>query len=395
MSMVKRLILAIFTLLLSANISAQTRVFIIGDSTTETWGLNWYPCMGWGAIFQHFFDRDKVVVDNRGVGGTTTKSYYNEHWAGVIDDINEGDYLFMSFGANDSNTYAKYCTTTEEFIDYIGIFCKAARDRGATPVLLSTVNQNSWRSNGILESSYGAHPQAMRDAAEKYDTPFFDLYSFGFDLSQGVGEEYNTFYRHNNYKAGEYVNYPKGKEDHVHLQETGATDFARYIVESIEKSSDERLKVLADATTPRYAVTFETDKESIATSISRSATFPEGINVTLKSYGRGGKKCVWLDNEGRVISKDHVYVYVMKDHDEHFIATYNDTSVNQNSSFYFRILSDKIIFTDGLTHTVDIYSFSGSMVTSASTQYNFRFNLLPGTYILTVDGKISTKFMIK
>lgn len=187
--MIKRLFIA-FWMFVATSLSAQTRVFLIGDSTTEAWsGPSWYPCMGWGAVLQHFFDKDKVVVDNRAVGGTTTKSFYNEHWNTVIPDIQSGDYLFISFGANDSNTYATWCTTTDEFIDYIGIFCDAARAKGATPVLLSTVNRNSWGPHNLLNSSYGQHPQAMKEAAEKYDTPFFDLYTFGFNLSEEVGSE--------------------------------------------------------------------------------------------------------------------------------------------------------------------------------------------------------------
>lgn len=394
--MVKHLLL-VFSIIIGTTVSAQTRVFLIGDSTTETWkGPSWYPCQGWGAVLQYFFDINKVVVDNRAVGGTTTKSFYNEHWAKVISDIGEGDFLFISFGANDSNLSATYCTTTEEFINYIGIFCNEARAKGATPVLLSTVNQNSWNSQNLLNSSYGQHPKAMKEAADKYETPFIDLYSFGFNLSKEVGQEYNTFYRHNNYKPGEYDNYPEGKKDNVHLQEMGAIDYSRYIVEEIEKSKDERLKILADATTPRYYVTFEVDNDSMMTSISRSATFPEGINVTLKSYGVDeNKKCFWKNASGEIISKNHVYVYVMENHDEHFMAIYNDTSVPQPLTEDYKIYNDRIVFYDNKNHTVSINTFNGRFVTSASTKYNYSFNLQTGVYILTIDGIKSTKIIIK
>lgn len=393
--MVKRLLLA-FCIFIGTAVSAQTRVFLIGDSTTETWSTGFYPCNGWGSVLQYFFDREKVVVENRAVGGATTKSFYNEHWSKVISDINKGDYLFISFGTNDANKFATYCTTIDEFIDYIGIFCNAAREKGAIPVLLSTVNKNSWTTNDILINSHGRHPQAMKDAAEKYDTPFFDLYTFGFNLSEEVGREYNTYYRHNNYKPGEYDNYPDGKADNVHLQETGAIDYSRYIVEEIEKSKDERLKPLADATTPRYNVTFDVDNDSSITSISRSATFPEGINVTLKSYGVDeNKQCFWMNAAGEVISKNNVFVYVMQNHDEHFVAIYNDSSVLQKYVDDFKIYRDRIVFYDNKIHTVSIFTFNGRFVTSASTTYNYPFNLKTGSYILTIDGIKSTKIMIE
>lgn len=55
--MVKHLFLA-FCIFVGTAVSAQTRVFLIGDSTTEMWGPGWYPCVGWGAVFQYFFDKD-------------------------------------------------------------------------------------------------------------------------------------------------------------------------------------------------------------------------------------------------------------------------------------------------------------------------------------------------
>lgn len=393
--MIRRLLLSI-SVFLGLNANAQVKVFLIGDSTTEMWkAAHWYPCMGWGAVFQHFFNKEKVVVDNRAVGGTTSKSYYIEHWSNVISEISSGDYLFISFGANDANTHTTYFTTPEEFVDYMGIYCEAAREKGAIPVLLSTVNQNSWSSKGNLKNAYGEHPEAMKTASEKYNTPFFDLYNFGFGLSEEVGEEYNTYYRYNTYPAGEQKNYLDGKNDPVHLQETGATDFARYIVEEIEKSDDERLKLLADATKPRYQVTFDVDDASKMTSISRSATFPEGINVTLKSYGVDDNKCCWVNGNGNLISNNNLYVYVMQDHDEHFTAIYDYDSVLNVSANNFKILPRGIVFKDCNVHTLNIYSLNGREVISVSTQYNYHFDLPSGVYILTIDGEKSTKIMVE
>lgn len=188
-------------------------------------------------------------------------------------------------------------------------------------------------------------------------------------------------------------NYPEGKDDNVHLQETGATDFSRYIVEEIEKSNDERLRLLAESTTPRYNVTFDVDKDSMASSISRSATFPEGINVTLKSYGVDKNiKCIWKNENGEMISKSHVYVYVMQNHDEHFVAIYDDPIKSADD---YKIFKDMIVFYDNEVHTISIYTFNGSYVTSASTKYNYPFNLQRGAYILTIDGNKSTKIMIE
>lgn len=85
----------------------------------------------------------------------------------------------------------------------------------------------------------------------------------------------------------------------------------------------------------------------------------------------------------------------MQNHDEHFKAIYNDTSVLQNHSDDFKIYKDKIVFYDNEIHTVSIITFDGRFVTSVSTKYNYSFNLHKGAYILTIDGNISTKIMME
>lgn len=52
--MKKNLILALCLSIINT-ISAQTHVFLIGDSTTTNlWIWDWYPRMGWGAVLNHF-----------------------------------------------------------------------------------------------------------------------------------------------------------------------------------------------------------------------------------------------------------------------------------------------------------------------------------------------------
>lgn len=393
--MIKHILLSI-CLFISAITTAQIHVYIIGDSTTENWaGAHWYPCMGWGAKFQDFFNKNKVIVDNRGVGGTSSKKFYTFHWDNVLNDINKGDYLFISFGANDANKSSEWSTKYDEFIELIGKYCSQVRAKGATPVLLTTINPSAWDWYGLMDGVYGIHPQAMRDAAQKYETPFFDLYQFGQELSGELGRDFDLAYRYNNYLPGEYDNYPDGVADNIHLQETGAIDFCRFVVEEIEKSTDERLKPLAEATLPRYNVIFDADDESAVASISRSATFPEGINVTMKSYGVDeNKKCFWINDKGELVSKNYLYVYVMQNHDEHFTAIYSDTSILQPISDNFKLLPGNIIFYDNAIHSLKIYTFCGTLVTSATAQFNFQFELPTGPYIMTIDDDQSIKFMI-
>lgn len=85
----------------------------------------------------------------------------------------------------------------------------------------------------------------------------------------------------------------------------------------------------------------------------------------------------------------------MQNHDEHFVAIYDDPSVTIKSADDYKIFKDMIVFYDNEVHTISIYTFNGSYVTSASTKYNYPFNLQRGAYILTIDGNKSAKIMIE
>lgn len=68
---IKRLI-AILMLVLSvpAFLSAQLRVFTIGDSTVQDYNDGYAPRKGWGQMLPFFFDKSKAVCYNKAVEPT-------------------------------------------------------------------------------------------------------------------------------------------------------------------------------------------------------------------------------------------------------------------------------------------------------------------------------------
>lgn len=67
------------------------------------------------------------------------------------------------------------------------------------------------------------------------------------------------------------------------------------------------------------------------------------------------KKSYWINDKGVVMSDDYLYTYVMQDHDEHFTAVYDKSSVKQIATDNFNVLSDRIMFKDDNTHTIYIF----------------------------------------
>ena len=57
------------------------KIYTIGDSTVQDYSDGYYPRKGWGQMLQHFFDTAQVTVINKALGGTSSKSFYDNHWS--------------------------------------------------------------------------------------------------------------------------------------------------------------------------------------------------------------------------------------------------------------------------------------------------------------------------
>lgn len=350
-------LLSAFLLMFGSLFGQQLRVFTIGDSTVQDYNDGYAPRKGWGQMLPFFFDKSKAVVYNKAIGGTSSKSFYEKHWAAVRGQLQKGDYVFIQFGINDRNSSdANRYAPKGVFEGYIKKFVADVRAKGAIPVLVSTVRRCAW-TNGKPYDSYHEHPQLMRDVAKEVSAPLVDLDKFCYDLFVAQGELYAQRYLTMHLQAGEYGNYKNGASDQVHYQEIGATENARFVVESIEKSNDADLKKLAACTLPRYKVTFKINDPSKAKTVSRSAEFPAGINVTLKTIPQNGAKFIrWEDGSGKSVATKSLHVLKMGSADVTYKAVYESN------------IKEKI------EPTLSINNQNKSLVASEAKSYKWYFN---------------------
>src|SRR5436190_3032063 len=114
-------------------------VYVLGDSTVCDQPLE--PFNSWGQMLPRFFKPD-VVVANHAESGETLKATLGEKRLDkVLTTLRAGDYLFVQFGHNDmkdraTNALATYKSNLQRFV-------KAARDQGATPVLVTSMERKA------------------------------------------------------------------------------------------------------------------------------------------------------------------------------------------------------------------------------------------------------------
>lgn len=210
-------------------------IFWAGDSTVTTNKFATYPQTGIGQAFDRYTAPD-VVIYNHAVNGRSTKSFINEsRLAPIYNEITKGDFLFIQFGHNDEkeNDPSRYTDPHGEFIDNLGKFVNVARNKGAYPVFITSVERRLFDAEGKLkESAHTEYVKGMKEAGLKLEVPVIDLFERSREFLKKTGDKDSRKY-YMLLEPGEAAWAPEGKEDNSHLRYEGAMLYAGMIAEEL------------------------------------------------------------------------------------------------------------------------------------------------------------------
>ncbi|MBM1105841.1 rhamnogalacturonan acetylesterase [Aurantibacter crassamenti] len=213
----------------------QTTIYCIGDSTMsdkENPEIN--PEHGWAQVLPQFFT-DEVSVDNRAVNGRSTKSFITEKkWDSVYSILKPQDYVFIQFGHNDQKVKdsSRYTNPHTTYRHNLIRFVNETRQKGATPILFSSIVRRNFNEHGTLIDTHGAYPLEARLVALEMEVPFIDLQYLTEVLETSYGP-YESKKLHLHFKPGEHQYYPDGKEDNTHLSKEGALAISDLVIKEI------------------------------------------------------------------------------------------------------------------------------------------------------------------
>ncbi len=212
----------------------KIKLWLIGDSTMSVKEVKAYPETGWGMPFASFWD-STVTTDNRAQNGRSTKTFINEkRWQPVVDNLQEGDYVFIQFGHNDEvPTKASYTTETAFKANLIK-YVQDTKNKKAIPVLLTPVARRKFDTAGNVEGTHEVYAALVRQVAKENNIILIDLDKKSQELLQQWGPE-KSKYLFNQLVPGEHPNYPEGKEDNTHFNELGARIIAELVLKEIKE----------------------------------------------------------------------------------------------------------------------------------------------------------------
>ena len=155
-------------------------IHMIGDSTMadkDISGQN--PERGWGMVFENFVDKDVHVI-NYAKNGRSTESIIREGlWDKVKASLQPGDYLFIQFSHNDEKVTKAGVGVPAwgKYQDNLRMFISTAREKGATPVLITPVARRKFVNGKLDPTTHGEYPAAMKAVAKETGTTLLDMES--------------------------------------------------------------------------------------------------------------------------------------------------------------------------------------------------------------------------
>ena len=175
-------------------------VFLIGDSTVKNGsGKGGDGLWGWGDFLGDHLDPGKARVENRALGGRSSRTYLTEGlWGKVLADLKPGDVVLIQFGHNDGGPLdtgraraslkgggteakdivveaTKKAETVHTYGWYLRKYIADARAKGATPVVLSPVPRNMWNAEGKVNRASKDYGKWAAEAAKAENVAFVDL----------------------------------------------------------------------------------------------------------------------------------------------------------------------------------------------------------------------------
>ena len=344
--------------------SSFTTIHLMGDSTMAEKDLSDGKLeRGWGMMFPNFVD-DTFRVVNYAQNGRSTKSFIDKGlWDMVQYALQPGDYVFIQFGHNDAKADDpdRYAPAFGAYQENLRTFIRGAREKGATPVLLTPVARR-WFKNGKLDRNcHTDYPAAMKQVAEEMGVTLLDITTPTLDWIESIGDEAS--------KA--YFMISTGKDDNTHTVACGARKVTEIVCDALKAQVPAigqhlvRYDIVVDQTghgdymkvqdaidaVPNYS------HDKITTILIKAGTYKEAIDIPhtkfrMKIMGQGADKTIltydryaeqlWPDNDFKVGTSGSASIYIHSSY-----VTFEDITFENTAGEGKEIGQAVAVFTDG------------------------------------------------
>ena len=295
-------------------------LFLVGDSTmrTEVAGNGDNGQWGWGYFIENYFDTDRITVENHGLGGESTRSWFKNWLFPMLRAVRPGDWVILQLGHNDQyggremnsgrfrgilrGTGKEYTEVilpgngTRERVytygEYLRIYIDEIRAKGAHPLLLSLTSRSGRGEDGKINPD--RNTEVIRTIAEEKGVPFIDF-------NAAVRHKYDEVF---DPRKVDYLFFSDG----IHTSSFGAVINAETFVEELRKRPDQKHYESA-AREPGKPVIFvigdstgKIDNSEVSGQVGWGQVFADYVNprkATVDNHAKAGRSARTFLNEGR------------------------------------------------------------------------------------------------
>jgi lysophospholipase L1-like esterase len=198
-------------------------VYLLGDSTVCDQPLE--PWNSWGQMLPRFFKPGIAVANHAQSGESLRSSLGANRLAKVLSTMKKGDYLFIQYGHNDMKAKGEGVGPFTTYKKDLTHFVQEAKKKGATPVLVTSME----RKAGVDKDTLGDYPEAVRQVAKEEDVPLIDLHAVSKTVYKALGADLG-----------------KAFQDGTHHNNYGSYELAKCVVEGIRQNKLDLARFIAD-----------------------------------------------------------------------------------------------------------------------------------------------------
>jgi alpha-glucosidase len=283
MKIIKKIIAV--TVLCVSVFAQAAQLYMAGDSIMTDYKSSEWPQYGWGQTLKLFMNDPSALHNYARSGWSARRFRESGRWEKYIaSKLRPGDWVIVSFGHNDMNKKRNKLpkndySTIDEYKAFLRGFAADAKAKGANIAFATSIAHSSGFSekDGVLTVDGGAkglrlYVAAMREVAAELKVPILDLNRYAEKNLPKLGlKKAKALYMF--IKAGEYANYPKGKNDAAHIRDRGAFFYA---TAAVEMAKDQGLS-LAELFKSPEKVAFVPVVQPLGDSVFLSVS-PNGLN---------------------------------------------------------------------------------------------------------------------
>jgi len=214
-------------------------LYLAGDSTVVDQDKE--PWAAWGQMLPAFFGPG-LAISNQAESGETIKSFQGERrFDKIFSTIKKGDYLAIQFAHNDQKAGSGQVPAHGEYKELVLKYVAMTRAKGATPILVTSMNRRNFDSQGKIVQTLGDYPAVMREIAAEQKVTLIDLNELSKTLFEAMGPE-GTLKAFVHFPANTFEGQTTELKDDTHFNAYGGYELARAIVQNIR---DQKLPLAA------------------------------------------------------------------------------------------------------------------------------------------------------